>query len=92
MKSKINLIVNIISFFVFLIVSFTGIILWKILLSGSGFRGGRALSEDNVFLGLFRHQWNDIHIYAGLILIILVFIHLALHWSWIRNIPKLFKS
>jgi len=92
MKSKMNLIVNIISFFIFLIISFTGITLWKIFLSGSGFQGGRTLSEDNIFLGLFRHQWNDIHIYAGLILIILVFIHLALHWSWIRNIPKLFKS
>jgi hypothetical protein len=92
MKKRINVIIDIISFFFFSVVVFAGIVLWKILPSGNGFQGGRGLSEDDVFLGLVRHQWSDVHLYAALILIILVFIHLALHRAWIRNIPKLLKS
>lgn len=92
MKTKINLIINIISFICFLVISFTGIVLWRVLPSGSGFQGGRGFTEDNIFLGLFRHQWNDIHNYIGLLLIILVLLHLALHWPWVKNIPKLFRS
>ncbi|MCK4781405.1 DUF4405 domain-containing protein [Candidatus Parcubacteria bacterium] len=92
MKRKLNLIINIISFFVFLFSAFSGLILWKIFPSGSGFRGGRGITEDNIFLGLFRREWSDIHIYTSLIFAALVIIHLILHWSWIKNIPKIIRQ
>ena len=92
MKIKTSLIIDIISFFFCLFLAFSGFILWKILPSGSGFHGGREIIENNIFLGLFRYEWNQIHVYAGLIFIVLIFIHLILHWSWIKNISKLLRN
>ncbi|MDD2730973.1 MAG: DUF4405 domain-containing protein [Candidatus Portnoybacteria bacterium] len=92
MKTKINLIIDISAFVCFLVSGFAGIILWQILPSGNGFRGGRSDSVEDLFWGLYRHQWNDVHIYSGLILVALVLLHLILHWNWIKNIPKLFKT
>jgi len=40
---------------------------------------------------LARHSWMDVHIISSLIFVALVVIHLALHWHWIKNLPKMFK-
>jgi len=90
MKNKINIIVDVFAFICFLVSGFAGIILWQVLPSGNGFRGGRGELEENLFWGFARHQWNDVHTYAGLIFIVLVLLHLILHWGWIKNVPKLF--
>jgi len=92
MKRKINLIINIVSFLIFSFSAFSGFVLWKILPSGGGFQGGRGIVGNNVFLSLFRNGWSDLHIYVNLIFVSLVLIHLILHWTWIKNIPKMIKG
>ena len=32
---------------------------------------------------LARHDWKDIHLWAGLAMIVILVVHLALHWQWI---------
>lgn len=36
-------------------------------------------------LGLGRHDWGELHWWVGLGMGILVCVHLALHWKWIRR-------
>lgn len=37
------------------------------------------------WLGLDRHQWADFHFSLGVVLLVLVGVHLTLHWSWVRG-------
>ncbi|MDD4625083.1 MAG: DUF4405 domain-containing protein [Candidatus Paceibacterota bacterium] len=88
---KINAIVDISSFFAALASFLSGIVTWKILPFGQGFKGGAGDPGSDFFLSLARHSWMDVHIISSLIFVALVVIHLALHWHWIKNLPKMFK-
>jgi len=68
--------VNIVSFLLFSILTLTGLINWLLLPRGPRSGGG--------FLISLRHFLRDIHEWAGLGLIIVVAIHLFLHWSYIK--------
>jgi hypothetical protein len=89
---KANMIVNIISFFVAIASFFSGVVLWNVLPSSEGFRGGRGEAVNNLFFGFDRHSWVDIHNVSSLIFIGLIIIHLILHWYWIKNLPKFIKG
>jgi hypothetical protein len=45
--------------------------------------------KSKYFLGLHRHQWGKIHFYVSLIFVILMIVHLALNWSWIKGKARL---
>lgn len=68
--------VNIVSFILFSILTITGLINWLLLPRGPRAGGG--------FLISLRHFLRDIHEWAGLGLIMVVAIHLFLHWSYIK--------
>jgi hypothetical protein len=90
-KIKINALANLLTLLSFLFSFFSGIVLLKILPSGSGFQGGRNLFfEENYFLSLNKHQWTDIHNITSLIFSALILIHLILHLPWIKSFPKIF--
>jgi hypothetical protein len=36
------------------------------------------------WLGVGRHVWGDVHFWLGVLILVLLAVHLALHWSWIR--------
>ena len=45
-------------------------------------RSGQAVE----ILGMSRHEWGDIHFYITFIFLIILSVHLFLHWKFIRNI------
>ncbi len=54
----------------------TGLMLaWRL---PPGSRGGRGLSV----LGWDRHQWGDLHTWLSYAFLVLIAVHLALHWRW----------
>ena len=55
----------------------TGILLKWIL--PPAIRGGRGLT----WLGERRHFWGDVHFWLAVALVVLVALHLVLHWKWI---------
>jgi len=81
-KSKINYVVDFLAFVSFFIVSLTGIII-KFFIPG-GVRQGRFQE----FLGIQKGIWVEIHDWVGFLLIILVVIHIILHWDWIVCMTK----
>ena len=48
--------------------------------------GGRAFS--GYFLGLYRHQWTDVHLFLSLFLVPLLFVHIWLSWTWVVQSSK----
>ena len=75
-KTRFNFWLDLTIFVTFAATAITGILLWLIIPSGRG--SGRL-----VFYGLTRREWVDLHNWVGLGMLLLVAIHLMLHWPWI---------
>jgi Domain of unknown function (DUF4405) len=70
-------IVNVAAFIIFCILGVTGLINWLLLPRGAGSGGG--------FVIALRHFLRDLHEWAALGFIIVVAIHLVLHWGYIKS-------
>ena len=81
-KQKWNYFVDALALLAFIAVSASGVFI-KIFMPG-GVRQGR-LQE---FLGVQKGTWSEIHDWSGIFFIILVSIHLILHWDWISCMTK----
>jgi len=65
----------------------SGFVLWLVLPGGEGYRGGRGLAGGDTFI-LDRHTWLDLHAWVAVSLLVIVVIHLILHWKWIIYVTK----
>ena len=74
--------INTMSFVLFILLSITGLINWLVLPKGYELRGS--------FLISIRHFLIEVHQLAGLIFIIIVAMHVILHWGYIK--AQLLKS
>ena len=83
-KIKVNYIVDFLAFLSFIVISFTGIVLYFIFPSGTRSRGSIE------FLGMIKNEWISIHDCFALIFVILIIIHLIMHWVWIKHTTKNF--
>ncbi|MEM4625370.1 MAG: DUF4405 domain-containing protein [Candidatus Pacearchaeota archaeon] len=81
-KSRINYFVDALMTFTFLITAITGLIIFFFL--PSGIKQGRY----QTFLGITKGTWSFIHNWSGIIFIVLLLIHLILHWKWIVTMTK----
>jgi hypothetical protein len=76
-RSSKLFVVNIISFILFLVLSFTGLLNWFVLPRGYEARGTFTVSLRHFFIAI--HEW------AALLFIIVLAVHLVLHWTYIRS-------
>jgi hypothetical protein len=67
----------------------SGFILWIALPRGDGFhfRGAGSRGAHESF-GFTRETWLDIHDWTGIALIVILLIHLLLHWRWVLNVTR----
>jgi len=70
-------IVNVISFILFSLLGLTGLINWLILPPGDGPRRGLGRSV--------RHFLVEVHEWTALLFMIVIVVHIVLHWSYIRT-------
>ena len=69
--------VNVISFILFVILCSTGLINWLVLPRGYETRGN--------FLVSLRHFFIAIHEWVGLIFMVVIVIHMVLHWPYLKS-------
>jgi len=74
-KNTINFWTNILTFINFIFVIFTGILLREFPAELSG----------ATLLGAVRKDWVDLHWMLSLLLLLFIFAHLVLHWSWAKG-------
>jgi hypothetical protein len=70
-------VVNVISFLLFIVLCITGLLNWLVLPKGYEVRGS--------FLVSLRHFSIAFHEWAALIFIIVVAVHIVLHWPYIKS-------
>lgn len=69
--------VNIISFILFIVLCSTGLLNWLVLPRGYEARGS--------FLVSLRHFFITIHEWTALIFMVMITIHIILHWPYIKS-------
>ena len=52
-----------------------------------GYQGGRNPAY-NLILIFTRHTWDDLHTWSGVAMIMIITIHLSLHWHWVVNMTR----
>jgi hypothetical protein len=83
-----NYVLFIIMFMLALTQAVSGFLLW-LAIPGGGYRGGRGADlVDSTFLSWSRHNWIDLHDWVAVALVVMVIIHLILHWKWIIYTTK----
>ena len=92
-RAMVNFIVDLVSFVDLLGMACTGFIMKYILPPGTGGRGRRLhgdLGREHIkdFWSMSRHEWGDIHFYLAVLFVILMVVHIILHWSWIKHYFK----
>ena len=75
-KMTVNIVIDVLMLVATSLLSFSGFLLEGILPHCHG-KGGVL----KAFLGMGRHTWADIHLYSGIILVVLLVLHIVLHWS-----------
>ena len=80
-KTKLNFVVDAMILIAFLAAAVSGVVLMR--MPHGGYQGGRNPDLDATVLFLSRNEWNDLHVWSSLGMIVGVVVHLALHWRWI---------
>ena len=75
-KLSVNIIIDILMLVSMALMSFSGFLLNGILPHCHG-GGGKV----KAVFGMGRHEWEDIHVVVGVILVVLLVLHVVLHWS-----------
>ncbi len=73
----------------FLVMTFmlsSGLLMKYVLLPGSQRQEKFGRNVDLFLLGMDRHEWGTIHLVAGLLLLALLAVHIALHWKEITGV------
>lgn len=84
-KTRLNFLVDLALFVSMISLAGLGLILEFLLPPGSGDgHGGAAGPFARTLLGLSRHEWGDLHFKLAVILLLLLAVHLVLHWPWIK--------
>ena len=92
-RGTLNFVVVLVSFINLVFLALIGLIMRYILPPGTGGRGrvlhgGRSGEQIKHLWSMTRHQWGDIHFYLALVFVVLMALHILLHWSWIKNYFK----
>ena len=93
-RTALNFWTDAAAFLGFAFLTTSGILLRYQLPPGSGRReafgqGSQALEKPVAVLwGLTRHEWGDLHYYLALCLMLILSLHLFLHWKWIACVTR----
>jgi hypothetical protein len=92
-RSTLNFIIDLISFLTLLGMVCTGLIMKYVLPPGSGGCGrllhdGRGREHIKDLWSMTRHEWGYIHFDLAVLFVLLIAVHIILHWAWIKKYLK----
>lgn len=87
-RSKLNMSIDILMLIVLMAMAGIGFLIKYVLVSGEK---RNAMYGENVnleFLGLDRHEWGTIHLIVSIFFLVLIILHVVLHWKMILCVLK----
>jgi preprotein translocase subunit SecY len=85
MQTRKNWLIDAAVFLGGLVAALSGI--YFLFLPSGGFRGGRNPMYGVTVL-FSRHTWDDLHTWAGILMIAAVAVHLSIHWAWVTMMAR----
>lgn len=61
--------------------------IYFLYLPSGGYRGGHNPAYGIQIL-FERHTWSDLHTWAGVVMIVAVAVHFAIHWDWVKRMSR----
>ena len=61
--------------------------IYFLFLPSGGYQGGRN-PWYGVTILFSRHTWDDLHTWGGVLMIVAVIIHFAIHWDWVKMMTR----
>ncbi len=89
-KATRNYIIGLVMFVLALLEVISGFVLWLVLPRGGGYAGGRGGSVAEATFLWSRNTWLGLHNWIAVALLVIVILHLALHWRWIVYMTRVF--
>lgn len=80
-KARINYVLDAVIALAFILSAASSMLLW--LGGAGGYQSGRNPAYQATILSISRAAWNDLHLWASLVMMAGVGLHLLLHWRWI---------
>ena len=71
----INFVIDLIAFAAFAFLTTTGVLLYYMLPTGSGWRA--------TLWDMTRHEWGALHFWVAVLFFVTIALHTILHWKWI---------
>jgi hypothetical protein len=92
-RSTLSFIIDAVSFVDLLALIGTGVILRWVLPPGTGglgraLSGGQGGEHIKELWGMSRHEWGTIHFWYAMVFVVLMAVHVVLHWTWIKSYVK----
>ena len=88
-KATRNYLLALIMFLLALFQAVSGFVMWLPLPGGDGYKGGSGAGIGREATLLWdKHTWVNLHDWVAVTLLVLLIIHLALHWKWIVYATK----
>lgn len=97
-RTHFNALVDAAAMLAFMLLASTGFVLQHQLPPGSGELAGRGMGRGamqrsiELLWGATRHEWGVIHYWIAWALVLILSVHLVLHWKWIVCMIKGTKS
>lgn len=84
-RTRVNWLLDLTVFSSALLASLSGI--YFLYFTSGGYQGGRN-ALYGMTLWFARSTWSDLHIWAGVVMVLMVTIHLIYHWNWVVAMTK----
>jgi hypothetical protein len=78
-RLKTNIIIDILMLVSFAAMSFSGFVLQMRRVF---------FANRSPFMGMSRHTWSDIHLWSAIVVLVLLVLHLVLHWKAVAGFFK----
>lgn len=85
MQTRMNWLIDVAVFLGGVLAGLTGV--YFLFLPSGGYRGGRNPMYGVTVL-FDRHTWSSAHTWGGVLMIVAVAIHLAIHWDWVKRMSR----
>jgi cytochrome b subunit of formate dehydrogenase len=85
MPTRLNWLIDAAVFLGGILAGLSGI--YFLYLPSGGYQGGRnPMYGVTVFFD--RHTWSDVHVWGGVLMIVAIAVHFAIHWQWVKRTSR----
>jgi len=87
-KQKFNYLIDLLMLLAMLAIASIGFVIKYVLVSGSRRWEIYENNMEQTFWGMDRHDWGDVHLVLGIVLMALLILHIILHFNWVICMTK----